>query len=121
SDWLKSQPKMYPVDPDPYVGLTTGSDDLVTIKDVKVQVFRRAPAATVTLVQCNYGGGFSPGYLIVVDTVRQRTEFRSSDAADVYHDMPPGSISLHGLDHDSATIVFASQEKYLYEGMVTVT
>jgi hypothetical protein len=118
--WLKRQPKMFAVDPTFLAGLTSGSDDLVVIKAVKEKVFRRAAAGQATLIQCTYGAGGNPGYHIALDTARQNTEFRS-ETDDTYHEMPPGSITLHGLDHETATINFVSLERYLYEGMISLT
>ncbi|GAA0905046.1 hypothetical protein Vau01_066320 [Virgisporangium aurantiacum] len=122
ADWIHGEKKIYPVDPYVSIGLTTGADDILAVRNVTAKVFRRTLATNATAVQCTYGGGFSPGHLVVVDTVRQKTRFHSDDdEEDVYHEMPPGTITLHGLDHESAEIVFESQERYLYEGMVTIT
>jgi hypothetical protein len=118
--WLQRQPKMYAVSPIVHVVLAAGADDLVVVKKAEMQVFRRTPASSAaTPVNCEYGAGGNPGHAIIVDTVESKTWFISFDGGS--GDMPPGSISVHGLDSTQISVLVQSHFRYLYEGMLTVT
>jgi hypothetical protein len=120
SGWLQRQPKMYAVDPIFHVVLAAGADDLVVVKKAEMQVFRRTPASrSVTAVKCEYGAGGNPGHYIIIDTVEPKTWFISFGGGS--GDMPPGSISVHGLDSTQISVIIQSHFRYLYEGMLTVT
>ncbi|GAA0905036.1 hypothetical protein Vau01_066300 [Virgisporangium aurantiacum] len=120
SEWLTGTDGIYLFDPSVGLTLEAGSDDLVVIKRVDVEVFRRVSAGSGTIIKCLYGGGSNLGYSITVDTLKTETRFEAFDSDETGR-MPPASISLGNAGSESADIGISSPPGNLYEGSIKVS
>jgi len=119
-DWLMGQPTIYAIDPWLFVGLSAGPDDLVVIKSISVTILRKVPSPQGTLIHCNSTGGGKPGYQMTFNTVSGVTKFFDVHNGGQSYSIPPGSITVQGLDHEAALLTLQSMPGYLYEGVVTI-
>jgi hypothetical protein len=118
-DWTQRQPTIYSVGADAFMDIISGSPDLVIVKNVKVNLFRKmALPHTVTLIRCKYGGG-GAGPVITTNVITGQTEVED-DRTSKRFAMPPGSLSIAGADFEVARISIISRQNYLYEGSIEV-
>ena len=120
-EWLASDSRIYMTSPIFEIGMTAGHDDLVVVKDVRVEIFKRTPATPGTTIKCLYGGGSNAGVNVYVDTAAQRTTFQPFESDEVT-EMPPGSLTLGQGDagFSNAAVMVKSMDGFLYEGRLVV-
>ncbi len=119
-EWFGELPEIYRFNSDTLVSVISGQPDVVAIRDVHVEVFSRTERPDEsTVIQCAYGAGGDHGNIISVDLSTGDTTLEMLDSGDV-SPMPPASLSLSGMDYESALVAIDSTNGYLYEGMITI-
>jgi hypothetical protein len=102
------------------VELSAGEQDLVTIRDVRVKIFKRTAMAATTNVACGHGGdGVYEGASITVDTAKSTTTVQQLDSVEVAP-MPPASLSVSRGKFVEADISVKPIPGFLYEGQLEV-
>ena len=130
-EWPTAVPDLYLVNPSIHLSVESGRDELATVTDVHVQIFKRSPLSPADLaktdallINCQIGGGSNMGNVITVDTAHSKASLASDPDGDFNlgpaRPMPPATLSSKNVEYDSAAIEIDSLDGHLYQGTIRI-